>query len=279
MNVSHHTKVSDLHKRSRKDPTRRGADRLAMPRTVFALMLREMATTYGRSPGGYLWAIAEPVAGIALLTIIFSMAFAAPPLGLNFALFYASGFLPFMMYLNVQAKVGLTVRFSKPLLFYPAVRCLDAVLARFVLNFLTELVVMALVLGGLVIAFALNVNLDWSALGLAIAMAGALGLGVGTLNCYLIARFPVWERAWAVLNRPLFIVSTIFFLYESVPHPWGGVLWWNPLVHVIGQMRDALYPSYEADFVSPVFVFSVATACLTLGLAALNNGYREIINN
>ena len=27
-----------------------------------------MGTTYGRSPGGYLWAILEPVAGIALLS-------------------------------------------------------------------------------------------------------------------------------------------------------------------------------------------------------------------
>ena len=35
-------------------------------RCVIALMLREMATTYGRSPGGYLWVMLEPIAGIAL---------------------------------------------------------------------------------------------------------------------------------------------------------------------------------------------------------------------
>ena len=45
-----------------------------MARTVVALMLREIATTYGRSPGGYVWALADPILGIALLTLVFQHA-------------------------------------------------------------------------------------------------------------------------------------------------------------------------------------------------------------
>ena len=44
--------------------------RFASLRAIAALVLREMSTTNGRSPGGYLWAILEPAAGIALLTIV-----------------------------------------------------------------------------------------------------------------------------------------------------------------------------------------------------------------
>ena len=39
-------------------PTNR---RFASFRAIGALILREMATSYGRSPGGYIWAILEPV--------------------------------------------------------------------------------------------------------------------------------------------------------------------------------------------------------------------------
>ncbi len=60
-------------------------------RAVMALILREMATSYGRSPGGYAWAVLEPLAGIALLTVVLSVAFHAPPLGSSFALFYIFG--------------------------------------------------------------------------------------------------------------------------------------------------------------------------------------------
>jgi capsular polysaccharide transport system permease protein len=48
-------------------PKIRPTFRLRLPcamRTIVALIMREMATSYGRSPGGYIWAIAEPVAGI-----------------------------------------------------------------------------------------------------------------------------------------------------------------------------------------------------------------------
>lgn len=70
-------------------------------RTISALVLREMATTYGRSPGGYIWAILEPVGGIALLSILFSLAFLHPALGSNFQLFYASGLVPLTVFTSI----------------------------------------------------------------------------------------------------------------------------------------------------------------------------------
>ena len=62
-------------------------------RTILALILREMSTTYGRSAGGYIWAVLEPAAGIALLAFAFSLALRAPSLGTNFALFCYNTYL------------------------------------------------------------------------------------------------------------------------------------------------------------------------------------------
>ncbi|MGB1235175.1 MAG: ABC transporter permease, partial [Planktomarina sp.] len=194
-------------------------------------MLREMATTYGRSPGGYIWAVLEPCAGIALLTFVFAMAIPEPPLGSSFPLFYAGGFLAFTAYLNVSAKLTIAIRFSKPLLFYPAVRHTDALLARFILNILTEILVIVTVLLAIVLVWDLRPGFDLPVIMLGFSMAFVLALGVGTLNCFLISMFPVWERIWGILNRPLFIISTLFFLFETVPHPFNAVLWFNPLVH------------------------------------------------
>ncbi|MHC0052261.1 ABC transporter permease [Actibacterium sp. D379-3] len=252
--------------------------RLRTARTVFALIVREMATTHGRSAGGYLWAVLEPVGGIALLTLIFSLAFSAPPLGQSFPLFYATGFLPFMMYMDLSQKLTVAIRFSKPLLFYPGVSFADALMARFVLNALTQVLVMTIVVAGIVLAFRVNVIFDFPALALGFAMAAALGLGVGTLTCLLVSLFPVWERLWAVANRPLFVVSSIFFVFESVPQPWRGWLWFNPLAHVIGQMRKGIYPTYAGDFISPLYVFGFGGVTLLAGLLFLGRYHRDIIN-
>ena len=108
-------------------------------RAIGALILREMATTHGRSPGGYLWAVLEPVAGIALLTLIFSLAFRTPALGSNFALFYATGLVPLTFFTVITGRVGSAVNYSRPLLVYSTVTFLDAILARFLLNGLTQI--------------------------------------------------------------------------------------------------------------------------------------------
>ncbi len=248
-------------------------------RTVFALVLREMSTTYGRTSLGYLWALMEPVAGIMLLSVVFSITFHAPPLGTNFALFYASGLMPFMMYIDLSGKIATALRFSQPLLFYPGVTFIDAILARIVLNVFTELMVFVFVLAGIIIGMNVDVILDIPAVLLGVAMAFSFAIGVGTMNCFLQTMFPVWERAWAILNRPLIIISCVLFTLDSVPQPFQGFLWWNPLVQIVGQVRAGIYPTYDASYVSVLYVFGVSAVLLATGLLFLDRYKSYLVND
>ncbi|MCI2399801.1 ABC transporter permease [Aliiroseovarius subalbicans] len=247
-------------------------------RTILALMLREMSSTYGRSVAGYFWALAEPVGGIAMMTILFSLALTAPALGDNFPLYYASGFLPFILYSELANKAGQSVRFSKPLLFYPGVTYIDAILARVTLNALTQIMVFVIVVATIIVGFQIDVILDVPAIATAFAMALALALGIGTLNCYLNWRLPSWERIWVIINRPLFLMSCVFFNFETVPQPFQDYLWFNPLIHVVGQMRRGIYATYDAEYVSLSYCFGLAGLCLLFGLLLLGRYHRDIVN-
>ena len=251
---------------------------LATLRATVALMLREVSTTYGRSPGGYLWAVLEPAAGIALLTLIFSAGFRSPPLGTNFALFYAAGVLPFLMYSDVSGKLGQTIQFSRALLAYPRVTFLDALMARFFLSTLTQLVVHGLVLGFIIAMQRPDTAFDISRVALAYVMLLSLAAGVGTLNSFLTLCFPIWQTAWAVLNRPLFLVSGIFFNFEAVPQPYADYLWFNPLVHVVGMMRDGFYPFYQPTYVSVIYPVAIGSGMMLVGLFLLNRYHRDILD-
>ncbi len=248
-------------------------------RVVLALMLREMSTTYGRSPGGYIWAILEPVAGIALLTFIFSLVFHAPALGVSFPIFYATGFVPFLLYLNISGKIAASISFSRQLLFYPSVTVIDSLVARFALNFLVQLLVAYIVFSGILILFETQTVLNAPAIGLALLMAGALAFSVGTLNCFLMGVFPIWQQIWSILNRPLFIISCIFFLFDSIPEPYRSWLWYNPLVHIVGQMRRGFYPYYDAPYVSPAYVFGICLVLGFLGMVFLPRYTKHILSN
>ena len=255
-----------------------GARPFATPRTIVAMMLREMVTTYGRSPGGYLWAVLEPVAAIGLLSLVFSLAFRAPSLGGNFPLFYASAYLPYMLFIDINNKLAAAIRFSRPLLAYPAITLVDVILARFLLNLLTHIMVYVVVVAGIVLAFDLQISLKTSAVINAFGMSAVLALGAGTLNCYLTTAFPIYDRIWQIATRPLVIVSGLFFVLESVPPDYRDILWFNPLYHVTGAMRDGLYATYDATYVAPGFVYLIGLICLALGLLLLKKNYRDLIN-
>jgi capsular polysaccharide transport system permease protein len=247
-------------------------------RAITALLLREMSTTYGRSPGGYLWAVLEPAAGIALLAVVFSMMFRAPPLGTDFAMFYATGFLPFLLYSEVSTKVAQSIRFSRPLLFYPSVTFTDALFARAILNFLTQIVVFFLVITGISLMFETHVQPNIPIIIQSLLMSGLLGFGIGVFNCFLFSIAPLWERIWGVLNRPLFILSGILYTFESVPAIYRDALWYNPLIHVTALMRQGFYPTYRPDFISGGYVVAISLICLAAGLLFLGSYHRRILN-
>ena len=248
-------------------------------RTVTALVLREMSTSYGRSPGGYLWAILEPAAGTALLTAIFSLGFRSPPLGTHFGIYYATGIVPFLFYNDLANKIGKAIQYSKSLLVYPCVTFLDAIVARFLLTAMTQMMVAYVVLSFIIFALDAPVSLNAGRIALGFSMAMAMGLGVGTLNCFLFSMYPLWRQIWSIITRPLFFVSGILFLHESVPEPYRSWLEWNPLVHVVGAVRSGFYARYDATYVDPLYVFGTALLLLVAGLVFLRSYHTDILNN
>ena len=59
------------------EPRRSASGTFVSARVLFALLVREMATRFGGTWAGYLWALIEPVAFIALLSFIAPYAYIA----------------------------------------------------------------------------------------------------------------------------------------------------------------------------------------------------------
>lgn len=253
-----------------------GGRRFRLFRSLAALMLREMTTTYGRSPGGYLWTVLEPVAGIALLSYVFSLIARSPALGQNFPLFFATGFLVFQLYNAVSSLTAQALRYSKPFLAYPAVTFLDALMARIILNTLTQLLVGVIVIGGIILLYDLRPILNWPAIFNALAMTLSFAIAVGVMNCYLFTVVPLWERLWAVLTRPLFILSGILFLPEIVPARLRDTYMAIPLPHMTSEMRRGFYATYDAVHVDPVYVYMLSLGLTVLGMILLLRNHKLI---
>ena len=238
-------------------------------RVVLALILRELGSRDNRSSLGFLWMLIEPVGTVVLLSVAFSVISRSPPLGTNFQLFYVTGVVPFHLYTQIANKVAGSVRFSRQLLGFPSVTVLDALFARFILNFVVYVIAFTLLLIGVIWAYGLRPVVDVPAALSSLAMLGSLAIGVGTFNSVLFIAWPTYENIWGMLGRPLFLCSGVLFLINDLPAKYFYYLQWNPIAHAIGQMRHAFYPGYDASYVNPGYVFLVSAVLFLLGLVTL----------
>lgn len=248
-------------------------------RVIFALMVREMITRYGRSWGGYFWAIAEPVFMIAILSLAISQFVETPPIGESFILFYSVGFVPFHFFTTISSMTSSAVAVNKSLMYFPVVTPLDAVIARGLLAFLTMIVVAIVVLSGAALLVDEPVRPSPQKLLLACGAASVLGMGAGTFNVFAFSVVPVWKQIWEMINRPLFLISGIFFIFESMPDQIQALLWWNPLLHVTAEARAAFYPIYDGAFIRLDLVYGLGVGLFLLGGALLIRNRTFVIEN
>lgn len=250
-----------------------------MVRVIAALLMREVSTTFGRSSLGYLWAVLEPIGIIVMFTVAFSIIFREPPLGDSFPLFYATGYIPFGMYNSAQSKISTCITQNKALLFYPVVTHTDVVLGRFTLITLTEFTVAFIVFSGLSIYSNINYVASFAHIFMALGLAVVLGTSVGLMNATLFEIFPSWRSIWKILTRPMFFISAVFYVFEALPSDFQAILWWNPLVHIIGTLRVGFYPEYEGAYISWLYVIALSLILTAIGLVNLRTSNKFIINN
>nr|WP_223215431.1 ABC transporter permease [Agrobacterium pusense] len=235
-------------------------------RVVGALLIREMSTRFGSKPGGYVWAIIDPAGHIAFMSLIFMAITHTPALGKSFALFFATGYLAFQFYAAMAGFLNGAVKANRTLLSYPNVAPIDTIVARYILQAGTTSVVSFCVLGVILLTVDQPVYLNWPAIIEAAFAATVLGLGIGIFNNVATLRFPLYEQVFNIINRPMFLISGVFFLPDALPAPVRDIVLLNPLVHVVMLFRKGFYPEYRAEMMNMTYLYSFALTILFMGL-------------
>lgn len=235
-------------------------------RVVSALMIREVASRFGNKPGGYLWALLDPSANILFLTLIFMAITRVPALGTSFPLFFATGYVAFQFYQTTVSFINNAVKINKPLLSYPNVAPIDAVMARFLLQILTTSMVAVVVFTVLSVMERNPITINWSLVLMACLCASVIALGLGMMNTVIFLKYPVYEQVFSIISKPLYLISGIFFLPDAIPHPYREVLLYSPLVHVIMLFRQGFYPQYRAIGLDTDYLYAVTILVFVVGM-------------
>ena len=252
--------------RLRSQPTIFAALRSQL-RVIYALIMRETRTRLAESKLGYGWALLEPVLHILMLSLVFAvMMRGRPPIGDKFFIFYYTGIIPYHLFVHASSSMTYAVTSNGPVLQLPLVSPFDVIMARGLVEVLTDVIVAIILLAGF---FAVGRGVlphDFRALTGSVVAVSLFGCGVGFVNAVINAFFKSWDKIWAQLTRTLYFCSGIFYVPGMMPDWIRHILAWNPVLHAVDWFRSSFFPEYEPHWLDRSYLAIVAAVSIALGL-------------
>jgi capsular polysaccharide transport system permease protein len=248
----------------------------AVPRTgfqiqrdvIYALVLREMGSRFGKSRVGFLWVLAEPVAHLVFPIVMFSFIRDRSLAGVEYPVFLVYGFLPFLLFKTICTQTMEGTNTSRGLLSYRQVLLMDVFIARALAYCAIEAIVFAIVLSGLaLLAYDVLPPAPIELAGV-LLLSVALGFGLGLLFAALSSIVPDARAVIRILFMPLYFASGVLFPVSRFPDAWVDALAWNPVLHLVEMSRSAGIEHYKPMHQLAVsYPLAIAAVSLFLGLA------------
>ena len=236
---------------------------------------RDLRTTYLRSYLGWVWSLINPIAEIAIYSIVFGIILsidrqlpAAPDDFSSFPHYLMAGMVIWNFYRSCSSKVlnnfTSTVRLRRKLYFPPVAPALSQTLTTLVQNSL-ELVV-------LLLFFAIVGHVSVTAIVIVpVAFLSTMfGLGVGLLLSVANTRYRDVGYLYGIFLRLFFYLIPIIWPLEFVDRRIGvpalrAVVRWNPIAKLIEVSRDGMYLLEWPPLSDWIYLVLTASAVLILG--------------
>jgi ABC-type polysaccharide/polyol phosphate export permease/Flp pilus assembly protein TadD len=236
-------------------------------RVIHALIIRETRTRFGDSKLGYGWALLEPILHILMLSLVFAvMMHGRPPIGDQFFIFYYTGIIPYHLFVHTSTSMTYAITSNGSLLQLPLVGTFDVLMARALLELVTDTLVAVILLAGFGAIGIGALPQDLTGVSAALLVVWVLGCGFGFLNAVVNAFTKSWDKIWAQLTRLLYFCSGIFYVPGIMPDWIRDILSWNPVLHGVDWFRSSFFREYEPHWLDRSYLSAVALAALLVGL-------------
>ncbi|MGZ8362988.1 MAG: ABC transporter permease [Caulobacteraceae bacterium] len=235
-------------------------------RVIKALVLREMAARFGLSRLGYLWAFIE--SGLVMLGIllIFSARGRMAPTNIPMGVFLVTGYPMWFAFSNMWQALSRAEAGGKSLLMFPQITLFDLIIAKFVLEAVTQTAIFILICVAVILFFRIDLPADPGAVLLTMWGCMFLGVGMGLITHAIRRVFPAFETLVSPVRRLGAFVSGVIHTGASVPSYLLGYFSWNPVFHGIEIARQSWHPTYRAPVFDPWYIVLCCIGLISVGL-------------
>lgn len=244
-------------------------------RVIWALVMREMITRYGREGIGVIWLVAEPAMFIVGVMVIFS-AIDAPHDGVSIAEYLAVSYPTLLLWRNTSGRLAKALDTNRALLYYNPIRPVDLLYARIALEFagaaasflILYLVFIALgicrwpedvllmVFGYLMVA--------WFSFGFVLIL-GALSELSETI-----------ERVSHIILYLMMPFTGVFMPAHLVPPQFRDMLMLTPLINCVEMFHAGYFGDRMQTFYDISYTMAINLVLTFVGLVLTNHAIRRV---
>ncbi|MGF6381303.1 capsular polysaccharide transport system permease protein [Paraburkholderia atlantica] len=245
-------------------------------RVVYALLMREILTRYGRHNIGFLWIFFEPMLFTLGVTGLWVATKATHGSNLPIVEFAVTGYSTVLLWRNCANRCALAIEPNHSLLYHRNVRVIDLFLARVLLEVagatmsFIMLTVLFVFIG--IMKPPHNITLIISGW----VYLAVLGLGLGFTVGSLSERSETVDRVWHTITYLMFPLSGALFMVEWLPPFAQKLVLLLPMVHGVEMVRSGYFgPLVKAHYGIGYMVTS-SLALLLIGLALVRDASMRV---
>lgn len=250
---------------------------------VWAFAQRDFRTRYRASALGWLWSLLQPLANLAVFTVVFSLVFRvpAPPLGNGsqpmYVLYLFTGLIPWNLFSSVITLSMVSLRSSGDLLRKVAFPAYAPVLGAS----LVQLVQVGIELFVLLAWFVAvdNVGMSWLWAPLLLLGLALFAQGTGLLLSTLNARYGDVQYIVTVLLGALYFLTPVLYPVSAIPAQYSwlrALVAYNPVSIYITGLHDSLYSLSSPSVFKVLAGLLLGAVVFLVGLAVFDRTTEDV---
>jgi len=245
-------------------------------RVIWALLMREVITRFGRENLGVLWLIGEPMLFTLGVAAFWSAGGLNHGSSLPIVAFAVTGYSSVLMWRNSVTRCSIGIQQNFSLLYHRNVRIIDVFITRIALE-------MAGATASFIVLAVFFTAIEWiqPPVDLLAVLQGWLllawfGASLAVLVSAANAYSEIIERLWHPTSYLLFPLSGAAFMVDWLPTRLQEVVLLLPMVHCVELLREGYFGNTVHTYHDAAYVVGFNLVVTLLGLALVRDAAKRV---
>lgn len=245
-------------------------------RVLYALLMREVITRFGRENLGVLWLAAEPMLFTLGIVTLWSTAGFSHGSSIPIVAFAITGYSSVLLWRNCATRCSMAIEVNLGLLFHRNVKVLDVLLTRILLEIAGATASFLILSTAFILADWLTPPVDMLQVIMGWLMLAWFGAALGMIIGAGTARSPIVEKLWHPGAYLLFPLSGAAFMVDWLPARFQEIVLYLPMVHGVEMLRQGYFGGTVKTHFDVGYMATVCLACSLVGLYLVRDAGKKV---